>query len=88
MAEASGRGGSSRRAQAENDEIGGPVKSQVPCARLSDFHHLSVASDFVFALFDLIGRPFGPRLRNIKDRKLHAFEKADAYPAMANLIPG
>jgi TnpA family transposase len=44
------------------------------------------ASDHVFALFALIGKRFAPRLRNIKDRKFHTFEKADAYPALAHHI--
>ncbi|MDL7269277.1 Tn3 family transposase [Escherichia coli] len=44
------------------------------------------ASDHVFALFALIGKRFAPRLRNIKDRKFHTFEKADVYPALANHI--
>jgi len=44
------------------------------------------ASDHVFALFCLIGRRFSPRLRNIKDRKFHTFEKADIYPTLANHI--
>ena len=35
------------------------------------------ASDHVFALFALIGKRFAPRLRNLKDRKFHTFEKAD-----------
>ncbi|MFJ1311881.1 Tn3 family transposase [Agrobacterium sp. P15N1-A] len=44
------------------------------------------ASDHVFALFSLIGKRFAPRLRNIKDRKFHTFEKADAYPALTQHI--
>ncbi|RWK37890.1 Tn3 family transposase [Mesorhizobium sp.] len=44
------------------------------------------ASDHVFALFALIGRRFAPRLRNLKDRKFHTFEKADAYPALKEHI--
>jgi TnpA family transposase len=43
-------------------------------------------SDHVFAMFCLIGKRFAPRLRNIKDRKFHTFEKADAYPSLANHI--
>lgn len=35
------------------------------------------ASDHVFALFALIGKRFAPRLRNLKDRKFHTFEKVD-----------
>ena len=42
------------------------------------------ASDHVFALFALIGKRFAPRLRNLKDRKFHTFEKANAYPALAS----
>jgi TnpA family transposase len=38
------------------------------------------------ALFALIGKRFAPRLRNLKDRKFHTFEKADVYPALANHI--
>ncbi len=44
------------------------------------------ASDHVFGLFALIGKRFAPRLRNLKDRKFHTFEKGDAYPALANHI--
>lgn len=44
------------------------------------------ASDHVFALFALIGKRFAPRLRNLKDRKFHTFEKANVYPALANHI--
>lgn len=44
------------------------------------------ASDHVFAIFALIGKRFAPRLRNIKDRKFHTFEKADAYPALESHI--
>jgi TnpA family transposase len=44
------------------------------------------ASDHVFGLFALTGRRFAPRLRNLKDRKLHTFEKPDAYPALQGHI--
>ena len=44
------------------------------------------ASDHVFGLFALIGKRFAPRLRNLKDRKLHTFEKADAYSALTSHI--
>ncbi|MBP0440334.1 MULTISPECIES: Tn3 family transposase [Phyllobacteriaceae] len=44
------------------------------------------ASDHVFGLFALIGKRFAPRLRNLKDRKFHTFEKSDAYPALSNHI--
>lgn len=44
------------------------------------------ASDHVFALFALIAKRFAPRLRNIKDRKFHIFERADSYPALAHHI--
>ena len=44
------------------------------------------SSDHVFALFALIGKRFAPRLRNLKDRKFHTFEKADTYPALKEHI--
>jgi TnpA family transposase len=44
------------------------------------------ASDHVFGLFALTGRRFAPRLRNLKDRKLHTFERPDAYPALQEHI--
>jgi TnpA family transposase len=44
------------------------------------------ASDHVFGLFALIGKRFAPRLRNLKDRKFHTFEKGYAYPALTNHI--
>ncbi|WP_292136033.1 Tn3 family transposase [Mesorhizobium sp.] len=44
------------------------------------------SSDHVFGLFALIGKRFAPRLRNLKDRKFHTFEKGDAYPALSNHI--
>ncbi|NRQ18460.1 hypothetical protein BHMPCIPO_05723 [Ensifer sesbaniae] len=44
------------------------------------------ATDHVFALFALIGKRFAPRLRSLKDRKFHTFEKANAYPALASHI--
>lgn len=44
------------------------------------------ASDHIFGLFALIGKRFAPRLRNLKDRKFHTFEKGDAYPALSDHI--
>jgi TnpA family transposase len=44
------------------------------------------ASDHVFGLFTLIGKRFAPRLRNLKDRKFHTFEKGDTYPALSNHV--
>ncbi len=46
------------------------------------------ASDHVFGLFALTGRRFAPRLRNLKDRKLHTFEKPEIYPALQEHIGG
>ena len=50
------------------------------------FNDTGGASDHVFGLFALIGKRFAPRLRNLKDRKFHTFEKSDAYPALTNHI--
>ncbi|WP_142627800.1 Tn3 family transposase, partial [Rhizobium sp. P007] len=44
------------------------------------------ASDHIFGLFALIGKRFSPRLRNLKDRKFHTFERSDAYPTLSNHI--
>nr|WP_281035047.1 Tn3 family transposase [Mesorhizobium waimense] len=44
------------------------------------------ARDHVFGLFALIGKRFALRLRNLKDRKFHTFEKGDAYPTLSNHI--
>jgi TnpA family transposase len=46
------------------------------------------ASNHVFGLFALTGLGFAPRPRNLKDRKLHTFEKLDAYPALQEHIGG
>ena len=35
------------------------------------------SSDHVFGLFALLGKRFAPRLRNLKDRKFHAFNKSE-----------
>ena len=77
-----------------------PSESKAPCVLNSLFDHeakLDIdehytdtggSSDHVFGLFALLGRRFAPRLRNLKDRKFHAFEKSDAYPALkAHLGP-
>lgn len=34
----------------------------------------------------LTGKRFAPKQRNIKDRKLHTFEKPETYPSLANHI--
>ncbi len=44
------------------------------------------ASDQLFGLFPIVNRRFSPRLRNLKDRKFHTFEKADSYPVLAKHI--
>jgi TnpA family transposase len=44
------------------------------------------ASDHVFAFFALIGKRIAPRLRNLRDRKFHTFEKAHTYPALKEHI--
>ncbi len=40
----------------------------------------------MFGLFVLTGRRFAPRLRNLKDRKLHTFEKPETYAALQEHI--
>lgn len=40
------------------------------------------ASDHVFSLFTIGGKRIAPRLRDLKDRRFHAFESTDAYPTL------
>ena len=49
-----------------------------------DEHYVDTggASEHVFGLFALAGKRIAPRLRDLKDRRLHCFEGADAYPAI------
>jgi TnpA family transposase len=44
------------------------------------------ASDHVFGHFALTGRRFAPRLRNLKDRKLHTFEKRAPILRSTNIL--
>jgi TnpA family transposase len=53
-----------------------------------DEHYVDTggASDHVFSLFTLGGKRVAPRLRDLKDWRLHAFENADAYPTLEHHI--
>ena len=53
-----------------------------------DEHYVDTggASDHVFSLFTLGGKRIAPRLRDLKDWRLHGFEGADAYPAIGHHI--
>jgi TnpA family transposase len=53
-----------------------------------DEHYVDTggASDHVFSLFTLGGKRVAPRLRDLKDWRLHAFENADAYPTLKHHI--
>jgi TnpA family transposase len=53
-----------------------------------DEHYVDTggASDHVFSLFTLGGKRVAPRLRDLKDWRLHAFEDADAYPTLKHHI--
>lgn len=44
------------------------------------------ASDHVFSLFAVVGKRIAPRLRDLKDWRLHAFEGADVYPNLKHHI--
>ncbi len=44
------------------------------------------SSDHVFALFALLGKRFSPRLRDLKLKRFHTFDGADAYPALRKHI--
>ena len=53
-----------------------------------DEHYVDTggASDHVFSLFTLGEKRVAPRLRDLKDWRLHAFEGADAYPTLKHHI--
>jgi TnpA family transposase len=44
------------------------------------------ANDHVFGLFSILDKRFAPRLRDLKDWRLHAMVGADAYPAIKRHI--
>jgi TnpA family transposase len=44
------------------------------------------ATDHVFGLCHLLGFRFAPRIKDLKDRKLYAIEKAGTYPLLEPLI--
>jgi TnpA family transposase len=45
-------------------------------------------TDIVFALFDLLGLQFSPRLRDIGSRQLYRLERASMYPTLQPLLKG
>jgi TnpA family transposase len=45
-------------------------------------------TDIVFALFDLLGMQFSPRLSDIGSRQLYRLEPASAYPTLRPLLKG
>ena len=53
-----------------------------------DEHYVDTggASDHVFSLFAIGGKRVAPRLRDLKDWRLHAFEDADVYPTIKRHI--
>ena len=53
-----------------------------------DEHYVDTggASDHVFSLFAIGGKRVAPRLRDLKDWRLHAFGDADAYPTLKRHI--
>ena len=53
-----------------------------------DEHYVDTGggSDHVFSLFALGGKRVAPRLRDLKDWRLHSFEGADAYPTVKHYV--
>jgi TnpA family transposase len=53
-----------------------------------DEHYVDTgsASDHVFSLFAIGGKRLAPRLRDLKDGRLHAFKDADVYPTIKHHI--
>ena len=44
------------------------------------------ATDHVFGMCHLLGYRFAPRIKDLKDRQLYAFENPDTYPKLKPLI--
>jgi len=53
-----------------------------------DEHYVDTggASEHIFGLFALAGKRIAPRLRDLKDWRLHCFEGADAHPSIKHHI--
>ena len=51
-------------------------------------HYVDIgsASEHIFGLFALAGERIGPRLRGLKDWRLHCFEGADAHPSIRHHV--
>jgi TnpA family transposase len=45
-------------------------------------------TDIIFALFDLLGMQFAPRLRDIGSRQLYRLDRASVYPNLKPLLKG
>ncbi len=60
------------------------------CDIVTDTHHTDTggASDHVFGLTSLLGYRFAPRIRNLRQRRLHIVGPASGYPALAPIIEG
>ena len=54
----------------------------------TDEHYVDTGgvNDLVFALFALVGKRIAPRLRDLKDWRLHCFDGAEAHPAIKHHI--
>jgi TnpA family transposase len=58
------------------------------CSSRCEEHYVDTggASDHLFSLFTLGGKRLAPRLRDLKDWRLHAIETAEAYPTLKHHI--
>lgn len=45
-------------------------------------------TELIFALFDLLGMQFSPRIRDIGDQRLYRFERTPDYPNLASRLKG
>jgi TnpA family transposase len=45
-------------------------------------------TEIVFALFDLLGMQFSPRIRDLGSQQLYRLDKASAYPNLKPLLKG
>ncbi len=45
-------------------------------------------TDLIFALFDLLGMQFSPRIRDLGDQRLYRLERGNPYPHLDHLLKG
>ena len=59
-----------------------------PLGSGNDWRETPGYTESVFALFDLLGMQFSPRIRDLGSQQLYRLDKASAYPNLKPLLKG